>query len=295
MANSSHFSQETAELPQSLLEIYLQRLGLSSLPDRNLKGLTTLHRAHANALVFENLSPFLNDGVDVDVAKIAEKMLKSRRGGYCFEHNSLFAHVLAQAGFSVRFGEARVVMGRSDLPPRTHLVLKVELDGTTYLVDVGFGGPGLVEPMPLVKGTANQSGWRFRTQPRGGDIVLQCEHRDSNASLLRDPSNFEVEWFDLYWITPNDVQPIDIEVANWYVSTHPKSIFRRMVTAQRSIGAVRHVLRDLDYCVSASPQESQTQKVSPDEAIALMHTVFELDVPKPELICDYLHRLGSAQ
>ncbi len=62
--------------------------------------------------------------------------------GYCFEQNLLFLHVLNALGFEARGLAARV---RWEIPayiirPRSHMLVKVVLDGTAYIADVGFEG-----------------------------------------------------------------------------------------------------------------------------------------------------------
>ena len=68
-------------------------------------------------------------------------MLARGRGGYCFEHNRLFQAVLEQLGFRVTPLIARV---RWQVPADvrtglTHMLLRVDLDGRSWLVDVAFG------------------------------------------------------------------------------------------------------------------------------------------------------------
>ena len=38
------------------------------------------------------------------------------------------------------------------------MVLGLELDGGKWLADVGFGGLGLIEPMPLTDGASSHQG-----------------------------------------------------------------------------------------------------------------------------------------
>ena len=54
----------------------------------------------------------------------------ARRGGYCFEQNGVFERVLRELGFNVRSLLGRVVLSNPPaLPPRTHRLLLVELEG----------------------------------------------------------------------------------------------------------------------------------------------------------------------
>ncbi len=84
--------------------------------------------------------------VRIDLASVQRKLVAGGRGGYCYEHNLLFRSVLEVLGFRSYAG--RVLWGRdgTSMPPRTHMMLLVELDHMRYLADVGFGGMTLSAP-----------------------------------------------------------------------------------------------------------------------------------------------------
>lgn len=63
----------------------------------------------------------------------------NQQGGYCFEHNKIAYLALKHLGFEVRSVLARVMLNGKPTNPRTHRMNVLELDGETYLVDVGFG------------------------------------------------------------------------------------------------------------------------------------------------------------
>lgn len=199
---------------------YLRRIGLSGRPDW-----AALHRAHATTVPFENLDPAGGRPVSLALANLEAKLVASRRGGYCFEHNLLFAAALTSAGIAdVDLLLARVRHGRAPTAsrPRTHLVLRVTVDGHTWHADVGFGGDGLIDPIPFGAGVeATQDGWRYRTVADESEVVLQIWRED--------------QWVDLYGFEPDPVPLVDVEVANWYTSTHPRSPFvtNVVVSAQR--------------------------------------------------------------
>ena len=60
-----------------------------------------------------NIDPFLGRAPKLDVASLQAKMVASRRGGYCFEHNALLRAGLIALGFDVTSLVARVVLGGS--------------------------------------------------------------------------------------------------------------------------------------------------------------------------------------
>ena len=198
--------------PLASVEAYLERIGLdaSARP-----GLAELHRAHATTIPFENFDPYAGRPVSLGLADLEDKLVARRRGGYCFEHNLLLAGALdAVGGGTVEPMLARVRLGPEGQPrPLNHLLLRVtEQDGSTWLADVGFGGGGLLDPVPFATGIeTDQAGWRYRLVEDGPELVLQ---------VFQDGG-----WTDMYGFVPEPAEPIDIEVHNWYTATHPESNF----------------------------------------------------------------------
>jgi N-hydroxyarylamine O-acetyltransferase len=191
------------------LDRYLARVGLSGRP-----GIAEVHRAHITAIPFENLDPHRGLPVSVAIDDIEDKLVTQRRGGYCFEHNLLLGAALEALGAEVDLFLARVRVGARDgkARPRSHLVLRVVQDGEVWHADVGFGAGSPMEPLPFGPGISHdQSGWRFRVVQDGDELVLQT------AS--------DGDWSDLYGFVPQPVPLIDVEVSNWFTSTHPRSPF----------------------------------------------------------------------
>ena len=147
-----------------------------------------------------------------------------RRGGYCFEHNLLFALALYELGADIEPILARVRWGApvGTIRPRTHLLLRVTLDGEIWHADVGFGSGTLIEPIPFgPSGTQEQWGWRFRVVPEGRGLVLQTQGDEA--------------WRDVYAFDPEPAPLIDIEVSNWYTATHPSSGFVSGLNVARTL------------------------------------------------------------
>jgi arylamine N-acetyltransferase len=91
--------------------------------------LEAVHRAHAVAIPFENLDVRLGRPIRLDLASLQAKLVAGRRGGYCFEQNTLFAAALEALGFRVTRLAARVRLGAARLLPRTHMLLGVDVGG----------------------------------------------------------------------------------------------------------------------------------------------------------------------
>src|SRR5439155_12459989 len=90
------------------------------------------------AVPFENLSIHLGEPIVLDEAELLDKLVRRRRGGFCYELNGAFAALLAALGFEVTLLAARVYGGGVLSPPFDHLALPVDAPGP-WLVDVGFG------------------------------------------------------------------------------------------------------------------------------------------------------------
>jgi N-hydroxyarylamine O-acetyltransferase len=193
---------------------YLARIGLSSEAD---PGWVAIHRAHATTIPFENLDP--HRGIPVSLAEedLERKLVSERRGGYCFEQNLLLASALEHLGLRVEPILARVRAGApaGTIRPRSHLLLRVtDGRGQVWHADVGFGLGTLLDPIPFgpeAAGVSQQSGWSYRVVDDGPELVLQTAADGT--------------WSDAYAFVPVPVPRTDIEVSNWWTSTHPQSPF----------------------------------------------------------------------
>src|SRR5262245_60341041 len=81
------------------LDAYLSRIGWTGSLEPTLKTLTGLTRAHITRIPFENVDVLLGRGIRIDLDSIARKMVVDGRGGYCFEHGTLFHAAVERIGF----------------------------------------------------------------------------------------------------------------------------------------------------------------------------------------------------
>ena len=115
--------------------------------------LNKITAAHAQAIAFENIDAALNIPIQLSPEAIVNKLITRNRGGYCFEQNGLLLWVLENLGFDVRPISGRVRLrftDRSQIGPRTHVFLKVEIGGETFFTDVGMGSASLTGALKFV-------------------------------------------------------------------------------------------------------------------------------------------------
>ena len=249
------------------LDAYLARVGVAQPPVADLEALRALHLAHRVAIPFENLDIQIGRPIRLDIESLQEKLVGARRGGYCFEQNTLFLHALRALGFEVDPCEARVRPPDSTaLTARTHMVLVARIDGGEWLVDVGFGASGPLEPVALSDQAQDQHGWAYRVVREGQTHVLQFHGAEAEG------------WRDLYAFIPEARHPVDFEVANWYTSTHPEGIFVRTLTAQCATPEARHALRGLTYTRS-TPDGERTRELGRHDLIPFLAETFGIELP----------------
>jgi len=247
------------------LGAYLDRVGRPAIGGIDRATLVALHRAHVASIPFENLDVLWKRGIALDTPSLQAKLVTRRRGGYCFEHNRLFALALRELGFDVVSLAARVRYRATRVLPRTHQLLLVTIGGERFVADVGFGGNTLLEPLPLVPGeVVAQHRWRYRLAREDGLHMLQLEASDG--------------YVDLYAFALEPAMPADLEMANWYVSTHPASRFVTTLTVQRATPEARHVLQNLDYTVDRGDGNPRTTRMAREAVPALLRDVFGLDL-----------------
>jgi N-hydroxyarylamine O-acetyltransferase len=214
------------------LRAYFKRIGYTDGPRApTLDTLRGLHLHHAQAIAFEDLDPISGRPVKLDLPSLERKILHEGRGGYCFEQNLLFSHVLRELGFDVQGLAARVTWNAPEntVRKRSHMLLLIRFDGERYIADVGFGGVTLTAPLRLVTGIEQTTPHEpFRLIEQDGEFVLQAQIRGAWNSVYR---------FDL-----QRQHQVDYEVSSWYLSNHPQSTFVLNLMAARPVPGRRYAL-----------------------------------------------------
>jgi N-hydroxyarylamine O-acetyltransferase len=220
----------------------------------------------------------------LDLPSLEWKLLRDRRGGYCFEQNLLFSHALKALGFHVTGLAARVLWDAPEavLKARTHMLLRIELEGASYLADVGFGVLTPTAPLRLEPDSAQSTPHEsFRLLRAAAGFVMQAQVNGLWKSLYV---------FDLQ----EQLQP-DYEVVNWYLSNHPDSRFVNELMVARPAPGRRITLRNLELTVHYLDGNSEQRSIrSGAELRAILKSVFDLTLPEtPELDATLARLAGS--
>lgn len=264
-------TEMTAEPTTTLdLDSYFTRIGYSGPRTPTVATLQAIVHHHTQTIPFENLNPYLRLPVKLDLGSLQNKLIHNRRGGFCFEQNGLLRQVLLALGYESKPLGARVIWNRPPdaMPPRSHMVQLLTIDGQQYMADVGFGGMSPTAPILLEPGLVQETPHEpFRFLIEDGDYFLQALIGDNWRSLYR---------FDL-----TIQQPADYEVSNFWVCHAPESHFITGITAARVEPGRRYALRDTNLAIHHTGGASEERTLTDvDELYELLDNTFYITVPK---------------
>ena len=205
-------------MDESTAEAYLQRIGLSPPVAADAATLRVLHRAHQIAVPFENLSIHLGQPISLDEDDLVTKIVRNRRGGFCYELNGTFALLLETLSARVTRVGARVHGATGLGPPFAHLALVVRLpDGSgPWLADVGFGRHSVC-PLALDS--------RTEQEDPGGRFLL-ADAADGDVDVLGDGQ-------PQYRIELRERSLADFVPTCWWQQTSPLSHFTQETVCSR--------------------------------------------------------------
>src|SRR6185503_16229034 len=199
----------------------------------------------------------------LDPYEATDRIVRRRRGGYCFHINGAFSTLLAALGYRVGLHRAGVQNHTEQRAGifRNHLALTVEAlsdqPDTAWLVDVGLGD-ALYEPLPLREGAYQQGPFNYSLRP--SDIApggWRFEH-DTRGSFRG--MDFE----------PHPASMADFAEKHEYLSSSPESGFVRVCTAQRRDAHGVDILRALTLSRLDAGSRPPTVLESPEKWYAAL-------------------------
>ncbi|HMI85950.1 MAG TPA: arylamine N-acetyltransferase [Polyangiaceae bacterium] len=248
---------------------FLRRLGFDEIEPPSVAALHRLHRAFVERVPYEVIDIQLERPTTLDPFDATDRIVRSRRGGYCFHLNGAFSTLLAALGYRVGLHRAGV-QNHTDQQAgifRNHLALTVEglpdQPDAAWLVDVGLGD-ALYEPLPLGEGTYRQGPFNYSLRPSeiapGG---WRFEH-DARGSFRG--MDFE----------PEPASMSDFAERHEHLSHSPESGFVRVFTAQRRDAHGVDILRALTLSRLDAGSRPPSVLESPEKWYAALADIFGL-------------------
>ena len=249
-------------------DAYLRLIGYDGKITPSVESLKALHHAQLYTIPFENFDIQLDKPIEIHSKAIFEKIVRKKRGGYCFELNGLFLMALQSFSFDVRPLLARVhVTGTPS--SRSHQIELITLAGKQWIADVGFGAdtPRVPIPLELNKPTIFDE-QKIRLVDAGHfGTMLQAEKNNG--------------WIDLYSFDLSHVFSADLAQANHFTSTHPGSLFvsSRIATLPVKSGAMTLLNNTLKKVVSG--KESVQELPEGQAYMDALKEHFRIEIDEP--------------
>jgi N-hydroxyarylamine O-acetyltransferase len=250
---------------------YLDRIGFAGPAAPTLATLRAIHRAHLFAVPFENLDIVpLGRPLRLDPASLYDKIVRRRRGGYCYELNGLLATVLRDLGYGVTIVSVQFVETDGSLsPPFDHMALVVETADTPdrWLVDVAGGRKSTAAPLRLIDGFAEfqeEAGRAFRLSSEGDRWRL-------------DEQSPGEDWIADYTFQLIPREPADFLPRSRYHEEHPDSYFRQGPLCSLPIPGGRLTLSKTTLITTLDGQR-QEHEAPPDDLADILRAHFGLDL-----------------
>jgi N-hydroxyarylamine O-acetyltransferase len=234
------------------VDAYLDRIGYDGPRAPSAAVLRDLQVAHLLAVPFENLSIHSGEPITLDIDRLLDKVVRRRRGGFCYEANGLFAALLRALGFEVSLLSAAVARPEGGFGPDfDHMALLVKLD-EPWLVDVGFGD-SFHEPLRLEERGEQVQGQRaYRIVAADGRFQLQ--QRDLSAT----------EWQSRYHFTRQPYTYSDFGEMCRFHQTSPDSPFTKSRVCSLATAGGRLTLTGMRL-ITTGPNGERRERLLADE------------------------------
>ncbi|XP_017676466.1 PREDICTED: arylamine N-acetyltransferase, liver isozyme-like [Lepidothrix coronata] len=229
--------------------------------DADLQTLKAIFQHHIQAIPFENLSMHCGETIELDLESIYNKIVRKKRGGWCLETNYLLFWALQELGYDV------CILGANSYDPAeraytaemNHILLKVVIQGNSYIVDAGFGGAyQMWQPLRLISGkdqpqvpgifrfVEDNGTWYFEKVKRKHYIPEQSE----TPYFTDTPGLGNIRKIHRFTLEPRHIN--DFQELNTYLQVSPDNILRKkslcsLQTTEGLIGLVGWTLTEMKY------------------------------------------------
>lgn len=248
-------------------QLYLTRLGIDALCRPSAEFLIKLHRAHVSEIAYNNIDILLGIPYDLSMEALFDKVIRRRRGGFCYELAPLFAKLLQHLGFEAKLVSARLMQRDGQLGPEfDHGVVVVQLE-ERWLADVG-NSRFFLSPLRL-----DETGWQ-----QYGSRCFRVQHEHESIAVLE--RGLEGDRLQ-YIFTMRERDPSEFEPMCRQKWTSPDSKFVRGLVIGRGLGENRIAL-NRDRLVTFECSEMRVEAVRGYDDLRAK----TLELFGPQLDCD---------
>jgi N-hydroxyarylamine O-acetyltransferase len=232
-------------LSKERIKAYLGRIGLNEEINADLSSLKKIHRQHLLTIPFENLDIHYNREISLNIDSLYRKIVLNRRGGFCYELNTLFYALLISLGYKAKIISAQVFEDEKSGPEFDHMAVLLELEGKEWLCDVGFGD-SFIEPLEFAVNKEQKENYKtFSIQPAGEERY--------NLAVKKEGGEFRNE----YMFTTQERTTAEFYLMCRYHQTSPESHFTQKKVCTLATENGRITLRDNRLIITEGLQKKE--------------------------------------
>ncbi|WP_181138616.1 arylamine N-acetyltransferase [Streptomyces sp. Ru73] len=250
------------------VDAYLRRIGAERPGAADAEALRRLHVQHLRTVPFENLSIHLGEEIVLTEQALLDKLVRDRRGGFCYELNGAFAMLLTALGYEAELLSGRVYGedGRLGIP-YDHAAVRVRTAEGPLLADVGFGRHS---HFPLRLDTDAE-------QADPGGVFRVVTTGEGDLDVLRDGA-------PQYRLETRPRALADFEAGCWWQRTSPKSHFTQSLVCSRLTDDGGRITLSGRTLVTTAPDGDRTEREIPEaELLTAYRTHFGMPLTQAPL------------
>lgn len=205
--------------------------------------------------------------IELDLNKIFDKIIPTKRGGFCYELNGLFHWLLTSLGFKVDMLSARVFNSQKNEfgPEFDHMTLLVHFPKIDkyYLSDVGFGDSFRM-PIDIAGGEVNDISGHYRIKRGNDSLELQLENKNS--------------WFSQYSFSLSPKKFSDYKEMCDYQQDSPASHFRTGMLCSIATGTGRITLGNNSLTITEGKSKNKIIFEGKEEFYFYLKKYFDIEI-----------------
>ena len=245
---------------------YLERIGLAGAdPEPTAEWLDRITHAQLIHIPFDAMDCWgRGDTPSLAIEDLFEKIIRRRRGGYCFELNSLFCSFLRALGYKAYIVVVHLLHGFT--PPPAHCAVVCVIDDERYFCDVGYGGPvpdGCVKYDGLVH-------HGYRVVRDGYYHCLEKINDDGEANRVMLYSDIAA-------------LPVDLIPLNYFVSGRPGSNFRNILNVNLRLEDGNTWIRGKVFNLHSSEENIERELKDLDDLRNVLERYFGIPGSEPPM------------
>lgn len=251
------------------IRTYLDRIAYHGDTALSIENLTEMHRLHLQHIPYENLDLLNNVPLSLEPEDLYTKIITNRRGGYCFELQGLFCHLLKSLGYAVAQFAGRFLDEPWHIQMRRHRILVVSIGAKRYVCDVGVRSESPRVPLELAERRVqfdSISQYCYNKDPFYGWVLMQKERGK--------------DWKPLIGFTEEEQIDDDFIMPSFYCERHPHSTFNKFMKISIFTDDSNLTIVGNRFSTYSSARVTERRVIKSDEeAIAILSTVFGINLP----------------